>query len=322
VGNWHQEATNKECYNTRMANIFSKWAKGLEKTRKVTFGRIATFFGATEINNDTWDELEAILIQADLGVETVMSIINAMQSKVQAEGLTQSGDLMEILQRELISMLVDPPELLLPEPKPHVILMVGVNGSGKTTSAAKLGYRFQQEGKSVIFGAADTYRAAAIEQLQVWAKRLNAPIIAGQTGGDSGAVAFDTVKAAISRGLDIAIIDTAGRLHTRYNLMEELQKVYRVTGKALEGAPSAVWLVLDATTGQNALQQAKSFKEAVHVDGIILTKLDSSARGGMVFSIQKELGLPILYTGLGETFDDLVPFDRKSFIEGIFPSKL
>ena len=304
-----------------MANLFEKWAKGLEKTRKVTFGRIATFFGATEIDDDTWDDLEAVLIQADLGVETVLGIIETMREKVVEEGLTKSEDLMSILQQQLISMLQTPPEQLMrSEPKPQVILMVGVNGSGKTTSAAKLAQRFINEGKTIILGAADTYRAAAIEQLQVWGSRLNVPVISSQPGGDSGAVAYDTIAAAISRNADIAIIDTAGRLHTRFNLMEELKKVYRVTGKALEGAPSAVWLILDATTGQNALQQAKAFKEAVHVDGIILTKLDSSARGGMVFAIQKELGLPILFTGLGESVDDLVPFDPESFIEGIFPS--
>lgn len=305
-----------------MENLFSKWAKGLEKTRKVTFGRIATFFGATEIDENTWDELEAMLIQADLGVETVLGIIETMQQTVTDEGFTKSDQLMEVLRKELISMLQHPPEKLLPsEYSPQVILMVGVNGSGKTTSAAKLCHRFEQQGKTTILGAADTYRAAAIEQLQVWGERLNVPVIAGKPGGDSGAVAYDTIQAAISRDIDIAVIDTAGRLHTRYNLMEELKKVYRVAGKALESAPSAVWLVLDATTGQNALQQAKAFKEAVHVDGIILTKLDSSARGGMVFAIQKELGLPILFTGLGESLDDLVVFDPESFIEGIFPAK-
>ena len=228
---------------------------------------------------------------------------------------------MEILRHELTSMLQMPPEVLLPPtPTPQVVLLVGVNGSGKTTTAAKLAHRFLQQGKTVILGAADTFRAAAMEQLQAWGKRVDVPVIAGKPGGDSGAVAYDTITAAISRNLDIAIIDTAGRLHTRFNLMEELKKVYRVSGKALDGAPSAVWLVLDATTGQNALQQAKSFKEAVHVDGIILTKLDSSARGGMIFAIQKELGLPILFTGLGESLDDLVLFDPQSFIEGIFPS--
>jgi fused signal recognition particle receptor len=304
-----------------MANLFAKWAKGLEKTRKVTFGRIASFFGATEITEDTWNELEAALIQADIGVDTTMEVIQRMRAEVLEQGLTKSSDLMDTLKAELHSMLQVPPEECLPTTvKPQIVLLVGVNGSGKTTSAAKLAHRFQREGKAVILGAADTFRAAAIEQLQVWGERLAIPVITGQPGGDSGAVAYDTVMAAIARKADLAIIDTAGRLHTRYNLMEELKKVYRVTGKALDGAPSAVWLVLDATTGQNALQQAKAFKEAVHVDGIILTKLDSSARGGMVFSIQKELALPIVFTGLGESMEDLIPFDPTSFIEGIFSS--
>jgi fused signal recognition particle receptor len=196
-------------------------------------------------------------------------------------------------------------------------LIVGVNGSGKTTSIAKLGKRFTKQGKKVILGAADTYRAAAVDQLQVWADRVNLPVIAGQPDGDPGAVAYDTVQAAIARQVDIALIDTAGRLHTRFNLMEELKKVHRVVGKALPGAPHAVWLVMDATTGQNALQQARAFKEAVKVNGIILAKLDSSARGGMAFAIQQELGLPILFAGLGEGPDDLQPFDPNLFVQGI-----
>jgi fused signal recognition particle receptor len=200
---------------------------------------------------------------------------------------------------------------------PTVILVVGVNGSGKTTTIAKLGKRYSEQNKSIIFGAADTYRAAAVDQLQIWGERLNIPVIAGQQNGDPGAVAYDTVQASISRNADLAFIDTAGRLHTRFNLMEELKKVHRVVGKALPGAPHHVWLVMDATTGQNALQQAQAFKEAVDVTGIILAKLDSSARGGMAFAIQKELGLPILFAGLGESPEDLQPFDPQLFIEGI-----
>jgi fused signal recognition particle receptor len=196
-------------------------------------------------------------------------------------------------------------------------LVVGVNGSGKTTTIAKLGKQYSDQNMSVIFGAADTFRAAAVDQLQIWGERLNIPVIAGQQDGDPGAVAYDTVKAAIARQVDLVFIDTAGRLHTRFNLMEELKKVHRVVGKALPGAPHHVWLVMDATTGQNALQQAHAFKEAVEVTGIILAKLDSSARGGMAFAIQKELGLPILFAGLGETPDDLQPFDPDLFIEGI-----
>ncbi len=201
--------------------------------------------------------------------------------------------------------------------RPTVILIVGVNGSGKTTSIAKLGQRFKAQGKSILLGAADTYRAAAVDQLEIWAKRLDIPIISGQLGGDSGAVAFDTVKAAQARDTEIVLIDTAGRLHTRFNLMEELKKVYRVVAKAQPGAPHQVWLVMDATTGQNALQQARAFRQAVQVTGVILAKLNSSARGGMAFAIAHELELPILFAGLGEKPDDLQPFDPDVFVDEI-----
>jgi fused signal recognition particle receptor len=196
-------------------------------------------------------------------------------------------------------------------------MVVGVNGSGKTTTIAKLAQRFQADGKTMLFGAADTFRAAAVDQLQVWGDRLNVDVISGAPESDPGAVAFSAVQSGVSRGVDIVMIDTAGRLHTRFNLMEELKKVYRVIGKALPGAPHAVWLVLDATTGQNALQQAKAFKETVGVTGVILSKLDSSARGGMAFAIQNELKLPILFAGLGEKPEDLLPFDPSAFVEGI-----
>jgi fused signal recognition particle receptor len=192
-----------------------------------------------------------------------------------------------------------------------------VNGSGKTTTIAKLAARFQSEGKKVLLGAADTFRAAAVDQLQIWGDRLKVDVIAGAPESDPGAVAFNAVQAGVAREVDIVFIDTAGRLHTRFNLMEELKKVNRVVGKALIGAPHQVWLILDATTGQNALQQARSFKETVQVTGVILSKLDSSARGGMVFAIQKELGLPILFAGLGEKLEDLQKFDPDTFIDGI-----
>ena len=209
------------------------------------------------------------------------------------------------------------PRLTWMDRDPAVILLVGVNGSGKTTTAAKLGKQFRQQGKQVLLAAADTYRAAAVDQLQVWGDRLNLPVIAGQPNADPGAVAYDAVQAGLSRQFDIVLVDTAGRLHTRYNLMEELKKVYRVVGKAMPGAPHAVWLVLDATTGQNALTQARAFKDAVKVNGVILAKLDSSAKGGMAFAIQRELGLPILYAGLGEKPEDLQRFDREAFVDGV-----
>ena len=298
-------------------NIFSKWKEGLDRTRKSTFGRIATMFGATEIKADTWDELEELLIQADLGVETTMRLVKKLKTQTSELGLTKSSELQQVLHDELLSLLKVPEQLPLDGISPAVILLVGVNGSGKTTTAAKLGKLYTQQGKKVLLGAADTFRAAAIDQLQVWADRLGLQVVAGQPESDSGAVAYDAVQAAIARKFDIVLIDTAGRLHTRYNLMEELKKVHRVVGKAMPGAPHAVLLVLDATTGQNALPQAKAFQEAVHVNGVILSKLDSSARGGMAFAIQQELDLPIYFAGLGEKPEDLTPFDPEAFVNNI-----
>ena len=243
-----------------MSTFFNKWKQGLAKTSKATFGQIATFLGATQITAETWDELEGLLVQADLGVETTLEVVQSVQDRVYQQGLTRSGQLFDALRDELRTRLDDPPELDFSS-KPTIVLIVGVNGSGKTTSIAKLGKRYTQEGKRVILGAADTYRAAAVDQLQVWADRLNLPVIAGQPGGDAGAVAYDSVQAGISRHTDIVLIDTAGRLHTRFNLMEELKEVYRVVGKAMPEAPHAVWLVMDATTGQNALQQARALKK-------------------------------------------------------------
>jgi fused signal recognition particle receptor len=299
-----------------MADIFNKWKEGLARTRKTTFGRIANLLGTSEIDADTWDDLEALFIQADMGLETTEEVIEALRQRVTDEGLTHADELKEAMHQELRERLEAPPSLEFPE-IPSVIMIVGVNGSGKTTNMAKLGKRFQAQGKRVIFGAADTFRAAAVEQLQIWGERLDVSVIAGQSGGDPGAVAYDTVQSANARDIDIVLIDTAGRLHTRFNLMEELKKVYRVVGKAKPGAPHAVWLVMDATTGQNALHQARAFKDAVQVTGVVLAKLDSSARGGMAFAIQRELGLPILYAGLGEAADDLEPFDPDAFISGI-----
>ena len=304
-----------------MADLFSKWKDGLARTSKATFGRLATALGATEITEETWDDLEAILVQADLGVDTTQGVIKSMQRIVDDEGIIRSSDMLEALRRELLNRLEQTPKVDLSQNQPAVVLLVGVNGSGKTTTAAKLGRQFANQGKKVLLAAADTYRAAAIDQLQVWGDRLNLPVIAGQPNSDPGAVAYDAVQSAIARKTDILLIDTAGRLHTRFNLMEELKKVHRVVGKAMPGAPHAVWLVLDATTGQNALNQAKAFRDAVKINGVILAKLDSSARGGMAFAIKTELGLPILYAGLGEKPEDLQVFDREAFVNGIFTTR-
>jgi fused signal recognition particle receptor len=299
-----------------MAEFFEKWRSGLAKTSKTAFGQLAQLLGATQITHETWEDLEALLVQADLGIETTAEILESLRLVVRDQGLIYSEELFMALRDELRSRL-DPVPVLQWNDTPSVIMVVGVNGSGKTTTIAKLGQRFQSEGKTLLFGAADTFRAAAVDQLQVWGDRLKVDVIAGAPESDPGAVAFNAVQSGVARKIDLIIIDTAGRLHTRFNLMEELKKVDRVIGKALPGAPHAVWLVLDATTGQNALQQAKAFKEAVGVTGVILSKLDSSARGGMAFAIQRELGLPILFAGLGEKSEDLIPFDPDAFVKGI-----
>ncbi len=300
-----------------MADFFNKWKEGLARTSKAAFGRLATLFGATQISADTWDEMEAILVQADLGIETTEAIIAALKKQVSQNGLTRTDELQTYLKAELLARLDAPTMPELGQYQPAVILIVGVNGSGKTTTIAKLAKQFNRQGKKVLLAAADTYRAAAVDQLQVWGDRLDIPVIAGAPESDPGAVAFNAIQAAQARKSDLVFVDTAGRLHTRYNLMEELKKVDRVIRKALPGAPHACWLVLDATTGQNALQQARALKAAVQVNGVILAKLDSSARGGMAFAIQRELGLPILFAGLGERPEDLQPFDREAFIDGI-----
>ncbi len=299
-----------------MTNLLSRWKESLSRTSKVAFGQLASILGASEITAETWDDLEALLLQADMGIETTNSVLDALKRVARSSGLTRASDLSSALRVELLARLETPPTLNF-DSKPTIILVVGVNGSGKTTTIAKLSARFHSEGRQVLLGAADTFRAAATDQLQVWGERLNIEVITGAPESDPGAVAFNTVQAGVARGVDIIFIDTAGRLHTRFNLMEELKKVNRVTGKAFAGAPHEVWLVLDATIGQNALQQARSFKEAVHVTGVILSKLDSSARGGMAFAIQRELGLPILFAGLGEKTEDLQPFNPGAFVDGI-----
>ncbi|HKJ27210.1 MAG TPA: signal recognition particle-docking protein FtsY [Anaerolineales bacterium] len=300
-----------------MNDRLEKWRAGLARTRDTTFGRIANVLGITELTDETWDDLEAMLIQADLGIETTQNLLEELREQAKEEGWTKTDQLKDGLRASLGKRVVPPPPFNLNPDGPTIILIVGVNGSGKTTSAAKLGKRFKEQGKKVALAAADTYRAAAVEQLQLWGQRLGLRVVSGQSGGDPGAVTYDAIQSAQARGEDIVLVDTAGRLHTRFNLMEELKKVHRVSGKAYPGAPHAVWLVMDATTGQNALQQAQAFKEAVEVTGVVLAKLDSSARGGMTFAIQETLGLPILYAGLGEGEDDLQPFDNQAFIESI-----
>jgi len=301
-----------------MSELFNKWRESLDRTRKATFGRIVSVFGGSEVNQETWDDLEALLIQADVGVETSQYISHHLRKAVQEQGIITTTEFQQALGVILRDLLLTPIQLDIETHHPAVILLVGVNGSGKTTTAAKLGNLYAREGKKVLLAAGDTYRAAAIDQLQVWGERLNLPVIAGQPDSDPGAVAYDSVQAAIARNMDILLIDTAGRLHTRYNLMEELKKVNRVVGKALPGAPHAVLLVLDATTGQNAIVQAKIFNDEIGITGIVLTKLDGTSKGGIVVRIAKELRIPLRDIGIGEGLDDLRPFNSEEFVKAIF----
>ena len=300
-----------------MDNLFTKWRDSLQKTRETTFGKIATLFGATEIDDKTFDDLEELLIQADVGVRTTLNLVDTAIEKTDDLGLTRTSQLESLLKEELSSLLFDAEEPDFSQ-KPTVIMVTGVNGSGKTTSIGKLADRYKKMGLSVLLVGADTYRAAAADQLEIWADRVGVPIITGQQDSDPGAVTYDGITAAIARNIDVVLIDTAGRLHTRYNLMEEIKKVYRVANKALPGAPHHSWIVIDTTTGQNALTQAEAFGKAVNLNGAILAKLDTSAKGGMVFAIKDQLSLPVIYAGLGEKIEDLQLFDKKSFIDSIF----
>ncbi len=270
------------------------------------------------LNADDLEKLEQVLIEADFGVAATVELTQALEDEVRQGKLKTEGDLRRALEGRLSAMLDGDQHggALARNPDgPTVILIVGVNGTGKTTTAAKLARRLQREGRRVVLAAADTYRAGAIAQLQVWAERLGIPCVAGVAGGDPAAVAFDAVDAAVSRGLDTVIVDTAGRLHTQEGLMEELRKVVRVVGRRLPGAPHETLLVLDGTVGQNAIQQGRLFGEAVRPTGIIVTKLDGSARGGAVTALRRELGLPIRFLGVGEELDDLQPFDPERFAQ-------
>lgn len=291
---------------------------GLSKTRQSFFGRISQILGSSEIDDDIWDDIEALLIQADLGVETTQHVIEDVKGRVRREGITRSEDVNKALRQSLRALLDFPPPMNISGRLLSIILIVGVNGSGKTTSIAKLSHRLNMAGRKVILAAGDTFRAAAIEQLQKWGERVGVPVIATKPGADPAALVYDATAAANARGRDILIVDTAGRLHTNYNLMEELAKIKAVSQKIIADAPHEVLLVLDGTTGQNALQQAKKFREMVNVTGIIVTKLDSTAKGGMIFAIYHELKLPIHYIGLGEAVNDLVLFNPDYFVDSLF----
>jgi fused signal recognition particle receptor len=299
--------------------LFKSIRESLSRTRQSVFGQIAGVLGAGDIDEETWEDLEGLLVQADVGVPTTMDIVEKLQERVRKEGLIRADQLVDALKEELRAILVEPPPFEMEAPRQlTVVMVVGVNGSGKTTTIGKLSKRYLEQGRKVILSAADTFRAAAIDQLKVWGERADVPVISGQPGGDPGAAAYDGIRAARARGYDLLFIDTAGRLHTKFNLMRELEKVFSVCQKSVHQAPHEVLLVLDAPTGQNALVQATKFKETVNATGVILTKLDGTAKGGMVFAIYRELGLPVRFIGTGERIEDLAPFDPDLFIEGLF----
>lgn len=297
----------------------AKIQASLAKTRQGFFGRINTLFQANEVTDETWDELEEILIQADLGINTALAVVERLRDRVQRERLKRVEDVRAALKDELVKLIAHPTPTVIEEPRLlTVMLIVGVNGSGKTTSIAKLARYYKARGKKVTLAAADTFRAAAIDQLKIWGERTGVDVIAQAPGADPGAVVFDAIRASQeSRNADLLIVDTAGRLHTKFNLMKELEKVHAVCARQVHAAPHETLLVLDATTGQNAISQAKHFKEAVAVTGIILTKLDGTAKGGIVFAIEQELGIPVRFVGTGEKADDFAEFDPKAFVEGI-----
>jgi fused signal recognition particle receptor len=294
----------------------NRWRHALSKTRKTAFGHLATLLGTSDLTPHFWEQLEETLIQADLGVNTVIALVGELQDIARSNGLTDGEQVREELRRLFVSRLTSEPEKE-PNARPYTIILVGVNGSGKTTTAARIARCWQDRGKNVLLAAADTYRAAAGEQLTIWGERLNAEVITGKPGTDPGAVVFDASQAALARQSDVLIVDTSGRMHTEHNLMAELKKICSVAGKVIPNAPHQVLLVLDATTGQNGLSQAKTFAEAVDVDGVVLAKLDSSAKGGIGFAIVDTLDLPIRYVGLGEGLDDLALFTPDAFVDGI-----
>lgn len=300
-------------------------AAGLEKTRSSFFGKLGrAVVGKDEVDEEVLDNLEEVLITSDVGVKTTVDIIGRIERRVRREKYVSTSELNTIVHGEIAELLLSnsnerPADFAASLPnRPHVIMVVGVNGVGKTTSIGKIAYRYQAAGKKVVIGAADTFRAAAIEQLEIWAQRAGAEIIKQYHGADPAAVAFDTLAAAKARNADVVLVDTAGRLHTQVGLMEELAKVKRVMDRQVEGAPHEVLLVLDASTGQNALRQAEIFTQHVDVTGLVLTKLDGTAKGGIAIGISNEFRIPVKYIGVGEGIDDLQVFDRSAFVQALF----
>ena len=304
------------------AEVHEQTERAVERTRRGFFSRLGGLFERPDFDDALWDELEEILIGSDAGLGTTTVILDAVRGRVKAEGVKQSGRVREILREELAAILhgprETPPAWARPDAPPMlIILVVGVNGAGKTTSIAKMAHAFKRDGATIVLGAADTFRAAATDQLKVWGERIGVRVVAHQPGADPGAVVFDTLAAAESSSADVVIVDTAGRLHTKANLMEELKKINRIIQRNHAEGPHETLLVLDATTGQNGLMQAKTFAEAVGVTGIVLAKLDGTAKGGIAFAIAHELGIPVRFIGTGEKMGDLAPFDPEDFVDSL-----
>jgi len=304
----------------RMTSSVGKVVDGLAKTRSALTAGLKAVFGIRgRIDDEKLDTLEELMITADMGVDTVEHLLDEIREAWKNGEIETTDDLQAYLKRQLKNLLrQDEVEIKHAETPPTVILVAGVNGTGKTTSIAKLANHFKKGGAKVLLAASDTFRAAAVEQLSIWAERLDVDIVRHQRGADPGAVAYDACDASIARGVDILIVDTAGRLHTERNLMRELEKIQRVLGKRIPGAPHEVVLTLDATTGQNAIAQAREFQNIIDVTGIFLTKLDGTAKGGIVAAIRHQLGIPVKFVGLGETADDVQPFDPEAFVEALF----
>lgn len=302
-----------------------KLDKGVEKSRDGLLGKLGkAFVGKDKVDIATLDELEEILITSDVGVKTTIEIIDRIEARVARDKFITQSDLQKILREEIAALLIESGEERPVEfdadfnEKPHIVMVVGVNGVGKTTSIGKLAYMYKKAKKNVLLGAADTFRAAAVEQLEIWSERAGVPLIQQGQNADPAAVAYDTVSSAKAKGADIAFVDTAGRLHNKKSLMDELGKIKRVMGKVVENAPHEILLVLDASTGQNALQQAKAFTDVVDVTGLVLTKLDGTAKGGIVIGISNELQVPVKYIGVGEGIEDLQVFDKEAFVNALF----
>ncbi|MBD3378401.1 signal recognition particle-docking protein FtsY [candidate division KSB1 bacterium] len=300
-----------------MLGVLSKFQKGLEKTRSNLVGGIQKVVSRGKLDEEMLDDLEETLLLSDVGFETTEKILEQLAEQSRKKNAATAQDIINLLREQLVQILTVNRSDINTQ-KPHIISVIGVNGTGKTTSIGKLAHLYLKDGQKVLLAAADTFRAAASEQLAIWAERVGADCIHREPGSDPASVAFDAIRSAKSKNKDIVLIDTAGRLHTKSNLMQELSKIHRVIDKEIPGAPHQVLLVVDATTGQNGLAQAKEFAKAVNVTGIILTKLDGTAKGGIVFSIAKQLDVPVQYVGLGEKIDDLQPFDAQQFVEALF----